>query len=94
MEQALEGYSPRPVVEGLMALRGVDRLVAMTVVVELGDLTRLDSPRQLMAYLGLVPSEHSSGGSRRQGGITKTGTGPENPRGPYEAPPTGDEPRS
>jgi len=73
MERALEGYSLRPVVEGLMALRGVSRLVAMTVVVELGDLTRFDSPRQLMAYVGLVPSEHSSGGSRRQGGITKTG---------------------
>jgi len=41
----------------------------MTVVVELGDLTRFDSPRQLMAYVGLVPSEHSSGGSRRQGGV-------------------------
>ena len=40
---------------------------------ELGDLTRFDSPRQLMAYLGLVPSEHSSGQRRRQGGITKTG---------------------
>ena len=39
----------------------------------MGDLTRFDSPRQLMAYLGLVPSEHSSGDTRRQGGLTKTG---------------------
>lgn len=48
---------------------------AMTVLAELGDISRFDSPRQLMAYLGLVPSEHSSGDSRRQGGITKTGNG-------------------
>jgi len=75
MERALARYRLRPVVEALMALRGVDRVVAMTVVAELGDLTRFDSPRQLMAYLGLVPSEHSSGSSRRQGGITKTGNG-------------------
>ena len=49
--------------------------VPSSVLAELGDITRFDSPRQLMAYLGLVPSEHSSGGSRRQGGITKTGNG-------------------
>ncbi len=41
----------------------------------LGDITRFDSPRELMSYLGLVPSEHSSGGSRRQGRITRTGNG-------------------
>ena len=73
MVQALEGYALGEVVNGLMALRGVDLVVAMTVAVELGDLTRFESPRQLMAYLGLVPSEHSSGSSRHQGGITKTG---------------------
>ena len=58
-----------------MALRGVDVVTAMTVLAEVGDLTRFDSPRELMSFLGLVPSEHSSGGRRRQGGITKTGNG-------------------
>ena len=47
----------------------------MTVVAELGDLTRFDNPRQLAAFVGLIPSEYSSGASRRQGGITKTGNG-------------------
>lgn len=75
MEQALEGWSLRPVVEGLMALRGVSLIAAMTILAELGDISRFDSPRQLMAYLGLVPSEHSSGSSRRQGPITKAGNG-------------------
>jgi hypothetical protein len=75
MRQALESWSLRPIVEGLMALRGVDVITAMTVLAELGDITRFDSPRQLMAFLGLVPSEHSSGGQRRQGAITKTGNG-------------------
>ena len=75
MRQALEGWSLRPVVEALIALRGVDLITAMTVLAELGDLTRFDSPRELMSFLGLVPSEHSSGGRRCQGGITKTGNG-------------------
>jgi transposase len=75
MRQALANWSLRPVVEGLMALRGVSLITAMTVLAELGDISRFDSPRQLMAYLGLVPSEHSSGGSRRQGAITKSGNG-------------------
>jgi len=57
------------------ALRGVQWLVAITVVAELGDLTRFDNPRQLAAYVGLIPSEYSSGSSRRQGGITKAGHG-------------------
>jgi transposase len=61
--------------EGLMALRRVDVVTAMTVLAEVVDLTRFDSPRALMSFLGLVPSEHSSGGRRRQGGITKTGNG-------------------
>jgi transposase len=62
-----------PVVEALQALRGVQFIVAVTSVAELGDLTRFDQPRQLMAYLGLVPSENSTGDRRRQGGITKCG---------------------
>jgi transposase len=64
-----------PVVQALQALRGVQWLVAITVVAELGDLTRFDSPRQLAAFVGLIPSEYSSGQARRQGGITKAGNG-------------------
>ena len=60
-------------VKALEGLRGFQLVAAMTVVSELGDLYRFAHPRQLMAYLGLVPGEHSSGGSRRQGAITKCG---------------------
>lgn len=73
MEKACEGWSLAPLVEALMALRGIAHINAMIVVSELGDISRFDSPSQLMAYLGLVPSEHSSGASQRRGGITKTG---------------------
>jgi transposase len=62
-----------PVVEALQALRGVQFTVAVTLVAEMGDLTRFDSPRELMKFLGLVPSEYSSGEQRRQGAITKAG---------------------
>jgi transposase len=62
-----------PVVDALQGLRGVQFTVAVTTVAELGDLTRFANPRQLMSYLGLTPSEYSSGERRRQGGITKTG---------------------
>jgi transposase len=64
-----------PVIEGLMALRGVNMLTATTIVAEIGDLRRFASAPQLMAYLGVVPSEHSSGGTKARGGITKTGNG-------------------
>ena len=49
-----------PVVEAIQAMRGVALIVAVTVVAEVGDFARFANPRQLMAYLGLVPSEHSS----------------------------------
>jgi len=62
-----------PVVEALQAMRGVRWVVAITVVAELGDLTRFDNPRQLAAFVGLTPSEHSSGPKRRLGAITKAG---------------------
>lgn len=62
-----------PVVKAIQAMRGVRLLVAVGVIAELGDLSRFDHPRKLMSYLGLVPSEHSSGGKRKQGGITRTG---------------------
>ena len=69
----LAGWSRAPMVKALEGLRGFQLVAAMTVVSELGDLYRFDHPRQLMAYLGLVPGEHSSGSSRRQGAITKCG---------------------
>lgn len=75
LEKALAGWTMAPVVKGLMALRGCGLVTAMTIVAELGDITRFDSPRQLMKYLGLVPSESSSGPKTRRGGITKTGNG-------------------
>jgi transposase len=62
-----------PVVAALQALKGIDRIAATILVTELGDLTRFDSPRKLMAFLGLVPSEHSTGSRRRLGAITKCG---------------------
>ncbi len=62
-----------PVVKAIQAIRGVRLLVAVGVIAELGDLTRFDHPRKLMSYLGLVPSEHSSGPKRRLGSITKCG---------------------
>jgi len=62
-----------PVIEALQALKGVRLLTAITLVTELGDLSRFDKPRQLMAFLGLVPSENSSGERVRRGSITKAG---------------------
>jgi len=73
MREVLAAWSLKPVIQSLLALRGVDVVTAMTVVGELGDLRRFESPRQLMAYLGLTPSENSSGPRTRRGGITKTG---------------------
>ena len=63
------------VVPALMALRGVEFVAAVTLIAELGDLARFAHPKQLMSYLGLVPSEYSTGESRVQGKITKTGNG-------------------
>ena len=62
-----------PIVTAFQSLRGVAPIVATTMVVEIGDLRRFDNPRQLMAYLGLVPSENPSGQTTKRGGITKTG---------------------
>jgi hypothetical protein len=66
-------WERRPWCEALMALKGVQLLTAVTLVAEIGDITRFQHPRQLMAYLGLTPSEYSSGDSRQQGHITKCG---------------------
>ncbi|KOF12907.1 transposase [Ensifer adhaerens] len=73
IEMMLTDWSLAPVVHALQSLRGMALVTAATMIAELGDLSRFTNPRQLMAYLGLVPSEHSSGGTRRQGGITKAG---------------------
>ncbi len=73
MMRALPDWSLTPVVESLVALRGIDKIAAMVLMAELGDISRFQSPRQLMAFLGLVPGEHSSGPNRRQQRITRTG---------------------
>jgi transposase len=62
-----------PVVEARQALRGGQCTVAVTLVADMGALTRCESPRELMKFLGLIPSEHSSGEQRRQGSMTKVG---------------------
>jgi hypothetical protein len=71
LEAAIEEFLPRwtlaPVVQALQALRGVDLIVAVTFATEIGDLGRFENPRQLMGYLGLVPSERSTGESIRSG---------------------------
>jgi transposase len=64
-------WSMAPVVEPLQAMRGVFLIDASALVAEVGEMRRFDSPRQLMDYLGLVPSVHSCGAKRRQGAITK-----------------------
>ncbi len=69
----LPDWALAPVVAALQTMRGMALVNAATLIAELGDLSRFANPRQLMAYLGLVPSEHSSGASVRRGGITKAG---------------------
>lgn len=68
-------WSMGPVVEALQAMRGLSLVAASALVAEVGDMRRFANPRQLMAYVGLVPSERSSGATVRRGGITKTGSG-------------------
>jgi transposase len=73
IEAMLPDWTLAPVVAALQTMRGMALVNAATLIAELGDLSRFANPRQLMAYLGLVPSEHSSGASVRRGGITKAG---------------------
>jgi transposase len=63
----------KPFVDQLRSFRGINTLAAMTLATEIGDWRRFERPSQLMAYLGLVPSEHSSGDRQRKGPITKAG---------------------
>jgi transposase len=73
MTALLQSWPMKPVVEALMGLRGFQEVAAMVMVSELGGAWRFTHPRQLMAYLGLVPTENTSGSKRRQGAITKAG---------------------
>jgi transposase len=70
---ALPGWSLAPTAIALMALRGINLIAATSLLAEIGDLTRFCSPRELMAWLGMVPSEHSTGEHVRRGAITKAG---------------------
>ena len=73
IEEAISVWRFRPVVDALRVFRGIDTLIAVTLVTEIGDISRFSNPRQLMAWLGLVPSERSSGGTVRRGRLTRTG---------------------
>lgn len=73
--ELVETWSLRPLVKALQALRGISLISATVIAAELGDLARFESAPRLMSYLGLVPSEHSSGEGRRQGRITRAGNG-------------------
>ena len=73
LTELVQTWALGPLTTALQALRGVQLVTAVTLTAEIGDFARFCRPAQLMSYVGLVPSEHSSGGSRRQGGITKTG---------------------
>jgi transposase len=77
IEAMLPDWTLAPVVAALQTMRGMALVNAATLIAELGDLSRFANPRQLMAYLGLVPSEHSSGASIKRGGITKPAPGSE-----------------
>lgn len=73
LHQASESWSLSAATRAAMALRGVDRTAAVTLLAELDDLSRFQHPRELMSYVGLVPSEHSSGDRQRRGAVTKAG---------------------
>jgi transposase len=75
IEKRLADWALAPVVEALQALRGMALVAAMTIVAELGDISRFSQAEQFMSYVGLVPSEASSGKRRRQGSFTKAGNG-------------------
>ena len=69
----VQNWSMAPVVAAYQAMRGVSFLVAVTFVAEIGDVRRFDNPRQLMSFLGLVPSERSTGEAVRRAGLTLAG---------------------
>jgi len=73
IEAMLPDWTLAPIVAALQTMRGMALVNAATLIAELGDLSRFANPRQLMAYLGLVPSEYSSGANIKRGGIAKAG---------------------
>lgn len=73
IEDAVKPWRFAAVVDASRALRGVNTTIAATLAAEIGDIARFANPRQLMAWLGLVPSEHSSGSTTGRGRITRTG---------------------
>jgi hypothetical protein len=73
MVDLIPGWTLAPVVHALQVFKGIGMVIAATLAAEIGDFSRFASPRQLMAYLGLVPGEYSSGSKQRPGGITKAG---------------------
>ena len=79
LERAIRGTAEqgpwRELVAALRCLRGIDTLTALALVAEIGDFSRFRTAEEFMAFVGLVPSEHSSGESRSQGSVTKTGNG-------------------
>lgn len=75
IQEVLENWKREPVVKAMQSLRGISMISAVTTLAEIGDLNRFEHPQQLMAFLGLVPSEHSSGEKTHRGHITKTGNG-------------------
>jgi transposase len=75
LQQILPEWQLFPIVQALQSMRGVSTIVAATIVAEVGDLKRFQTPSELMSYLGLVPSEHSSGQKIKRGSITKAGNG-------------------
>jgi transposase len=75
IEELVEKWSLAPLVKAFQALRGVRLITSVVLAAEIGDYVRFGTPRELMAYLGLVPSEDSSGQRRCQGRITRTGNG-------------------
>ncbi|TWI33094.1 transposase IS116/IS110/IS902 family protein [Mesorhizobium tianshanense] len=75
LQEVMEGWSLAPLVKALQALRGVGLVIAATLVTEIGDLARFQTPKHLMGWLGLAPTEASSGSRTRRGAITKTGNG-------------------
>ena len=75
IREAVPEWSLAEVVTALQAMRGIDLIAAVGVLAEIGDLSRFQNPRELMGYLGLVPSESSTGDKINRGGITKSGNG-------------------
>lgn len=75
LAQCVVGWRFEPVVNALQAMRGIQLVTAVGLIAEIGDITRFAHPRQLMGYLGVVPSEYSSGNKVSKGSITRTGNG-------------------